>query len=178
MGRRSKAEQYGLVEKIIKLYTQGKTVSEISEELTAEGFEISKSSVHRTVKSWEELLTEYKVATAQAKAFVEAIGTGSNTDFVETGVALLSNEIIELFRALRSIEIHAEDLEGLNKKIEGLNRLALSLQRIISTQSVAVDVKEKTRTLVKKIEAEAEKQGVGEDFKQFIIQELKQAYGL
>ena len=64
MGRRSKAKMYDLVNRIIYLYEKEKMkIKDIESLLKSEGYDISKSSIHRTIKTNQELAQQCELHT-------------------------------------------------------------------------------------------------------------------
>ena len=61
MPRRSKIELQGLVDRIVAMYiNQGKRQQDIADKLTAEGYEVSKGGVNRTIRSHAKRLQELR----------------------------------------------------------------------------------------------------------------------
>ncbi len=168
MGRRSKAKMYDLVNRIIHLYEKEKMkIKDIESLLRSEGYDISKSSIHRTIKTHQELAIEYRRIAEETKGLIEALKENPATDLMEAVHTILTNKIFEFVRQIEAIDF--DDPVELTQAVSRLSKSLESLQKYRE---------ERLEKVMKKIEEEAEKQGIKEDFKNFVIQELKQAYGL
>ena len=61
MPRRSKIEVYNLLERVIDLYENRKlSIREIENILQKDGYSVSRSAIHRSLKNYNELAAQYK----------------------------------------------------------------------------------------------------------------------
>ena len=87
MGRRSKADLYNQVERILQFYSRDKmTIQEITDQLQAEGIDMSRESVRRSLKSSKDLALELRSMTEEARVMMEAVKDNPNTDIAEAMV--------------------------------------------------------------------------------------------
>ena len=167
MARRSKAKMYDLVNRIIYLYEKEKMkVKDIESLLRSEGYDISKSSIHRTIKTHQQLAEEYKRTAEEVKALIEALKNLPATDMMEAIHAHLTTKLLEFTKQIESLAF--DDPVDFVNAVSKLSKSLESLQKYRE---------ERLEKLMKKIEEEAKKQGV-EEFGKFVIEELKDAYGL
>ncbi len=132
----------------------------LAEALNEKGFNISKSSLHRYGKNFEETLSAVKIATEQAKAIVESCPDEAGT---------LNDALIRLvqqkaFQALGRIEADKEDitLADLGHMISSLGRASTTVKKY------ATEVKARTIEAAKEVEKVAKKGGLSEDAVQMI----------
>lgn len=144
MGRRSKSELYGLIERIFKLYTQeNKTMQQIEETLRDEGYDISREAIRRSVKESKEMAIELKKSLEEARVIIDAVRENPNTDMVEATVAHLGGL---LFRETSSFEsIHFDEpmqaVQAAGKLADAqtkIARLRLSYQKGVQAAKSAV----------------------------------------
>jgi len=167
MARRSKARLYDLVNRIIYLYEKQKmSIKDIESLLKSEGYDISKSSIHRTIKTHRELANYYKKTAEETKALIEVLKDMPATDMMEAIHAHLTTKLLEYTKQIESLAF--EDPVDFVNTVSKLSKSLESLQKYRE---------ERLEKLMKKIQEEAKKQGV-EEFGKFVIEELKNAYGL
>ena len=106
MGRRSKVDIYGLVERVLKLYDEGKTLREIEGILREEGYDISRESIRRKVKSAKEIAAIYKKSLEEAKILLEAVKDNPNTDVVEVTNSLLAHKLFEFAKSIEELNFN------------------------------------------------------------------------
>jgi len=167
MPRRSKAKLYDLVNRIIYLYEKkNMKIKDIESLLKSEGYDISKSSIHRAIKTHQQLAEEYKRAAEEMKALIETIKDLPASDMMEAIHAHLTTKLLEFTKQIESL--------AFDDPVDFINAVSKLAKSIESLQKYR---EERVEKLMKKIQEEAKKQGV-EEFGQFVIQELKDAYGL
>jgi hypothetical protein len=159
--RRSKAKLYDLVERIIYLYENEKmTIRDIEALLRAEGYDISKSSIHRTIKSYTELAEEYKRTAEETKALIEALRDQPASYQME---AILTMLVSKVFNFVRSIE----ELE-----FENPHELVLALNRLASSVEKMQRYREELEAKMAKVELEAKKRNIDKEFIEYIRKEI------
>lgn len=90
MGRRSKTELYGLIERIFRMYNEErKSLVDIEKELRSEGYDISREAIRRSVKSSKQMASQLKKSLEEARVMIDAVRENPNTDLVEATVAHL-----------------------------------------------------------------------------------------
>lgn len=119
MGRRSKVDLYGLVDRVVDLYhNQKKTQKEIEKILREEGYDISRESIRVSLKNSAEVAEHYLRAVEESKALVQAIKENPNTDMVEAVSALMTRQIFEFMKSVD--ELQFEDSEALARAINNM----------------------------------------------------------
>jgi hypothetical protein len=126
----------------------------LSEWLVQEGFEISKSSLHRYGQKFEDRVRALKVSTDQARAIVAE----SPDDEGAIGEALMRLVQEKLFNILLELEISPDDINisSLTKSIAQLGRTS------IAQKKYAAEVKEKTKAAADAVEKIARKGGLSQ----------------
>lgn len=118
MGRRSKIDLLGLVDRVVKLYEQGKTLKEIEAALRAEGYDVSRESIRRKLRSVQEVAEQYRRSLEEARVLLEAVRDNPNTDVTEYTISALGSL---LFRYVKGIEdLDFQDPESLIKAVKQL----------------------------------------------------------
>ncbi len=100
MSRRSKVDMFGLVERVLGLYEKGKTIRDIETILRSEGYDISRESIRRKVKSSKEIAQIYKKSLDEAKILLETVKDNPNTDVVEVTNSLLAHKLFEFAKSV------------------------------------------------------------------------------
>lgn len=103
MGRRSKAELYDLVERILGLYQEGKTIQEIEEVLREDGYDISREAIRRSLKSSREVAAVYRKSLDEAKILLETVKDNPNTDVIEVTNSLLAHKLFEFAKTVEEL---------------------------------------------------------------------------
>ena len=104
MSRRSKVDIYGLVEQVLALYEEGKTIAEIEQILRSEGYDISRESIRRRIKSAKEVANIYKRSLEEAKVLLETVRDNPNTDVVEVTNSLLAHKLFEFAKSVEELD--------------------------------------------------------------------------
>lgn len=132
----------------------------LAEAMQEKGYSISKSSLHRYGKNFEETLSAVKMATEQAKAIVESCPDEAGT---------LNDALIRLvqqkaFQALGKLEADKEDIS-----LTDLGHMIGSLGRASTTvKKYATEVKSRTIQAAEAIEKVAKKGGLSDEAVQII----------
>ncbi len=103
MSRRSKVDIYGLVERVLSLYEDGKTIKEIEQILREEGYNISRESIRRRIKSAKEVAEIYKKSLDEAKILLETVKDNPNTDVIEVTNSLLAHKLFEFAKSVEEL---------------------------------------------------------------------------
>jgi len=97
------------------------TYSEIAEALTAQGYEISKSAIHRYAQRTSAAAERLRMAAEQTRALIQSIKDGQDVEASEVGSALLLDGLIKrLATAEEEFDVLPLDKAG---------RLLVQLQR-------------------------------------------------
>jgi hypothetical protein len=100
MGRKSKVDILGLVERVLGLYEEGKTIKEIEKILRSEGYDISRESIRRKIKSAKEIAAVYKKSLDEAEILLETVKNNPNTDVIEVTNSLLAHKLFEFAKSI------------------------------------------------------------------------------
>lgn len=121
MSVKSKAELLGLVERIVKMYSEEHvTCKNIEEVLRSEGYDISRESIRRTVKSNKNIADELMKTREETVALIDAIRDNPATD---TNEATLDFLISKAFEYTKSIEdLNFRDLPELASFISKMTK--------------------------------------------------------
>jgi predicted nucleic acid-binding protein len=126
MGRRSKVDLLGLVERILELYNkEQKTIKEIEEILQDEGYDISREAIRRKLKSTKDIAELYKKSMEEAKVLIDAVRENPNTDVIEVTTSLLARNIMNFTKDIDSI-----DFDDPLKFIEAVRKLSDAQVRV------------------------------------------------
>ena len=110
MPRRSKVELQGLVDRIIGMYiNKGMRQQDIANELTKQGFQVSKGAVNRTIKSHTKTLKEIKEKQEWAKILIAATDKTPRLDIADAGLRIAAMKLLE----------EVSDIENFGRMNEG-----------------------------------------------------------
>lgn len=161
MGRKSKAKMYDIVNRIIYLYEKEKlNIKEIESILKSEGYDISKSAIHRTLKTHEELAEEYRKVAEETKALVEELKKVPASNLMEATLTILANKIFRFVKNIEELEFDEPE-----RLVQAMNRLATSIEKMQR-------YREELEAKMKVIEAEAEKRNIDPEFMQMLKREI------
>jgi len=120
MSRRSKVDLYGLLDRVIYLYEQEKrSIAEIEQILRAEGYDISRESIRRKIKSSREIAEVYRKSLEEAKVLIDAVRSNPNTDVIEVTSSLLAHKLFEFSKTIEEL-----DFQSAEEFIKAVQRLA------------------------------------------------------
>lgn len=96
MPKRNKIEMQGLVERICRMYFNDKmSHKQITETLKAEGYDISKSGVGRTLVDQAAQMKAYKDSAKKAVAIVNELGKTPGLNIAEASVQMVQAKLLE-----------------------------------------------------------------------------------
>lgn len=109
MGRRSKAEMLGLIEKIIGLYEKEKlSFEEIAERLSKEdNVELSREAVRRAYNKADAKAQKYRLAAESARSIIEA-AKGTNMELAEAANSLVSSMFYERILQMDGLDFETD----------------------------------------------------------------------
>ncbi|SMO77179.1 Protein of unknown function [Balnearium lithotrophicum] len=129
MPRRKKAVLQDVITRIVYLYeNEKKTFKEIEAILRAEGYDISKSSIHRAYKSYAQAAEDYKKIYEETKALIDTLRENPATDVIETMGTMLANHMFKFVKDIQSMEF--EDPTELVSALQKLAKTMADLQKI------------------------------------------------
>lgn len=130
MGRRSKADLYDLVDRILELYTKDKlNIREIEARLQGEGYEISREAIRRSLKSSREIAADLQATIAEARVMIDTVRANPNTDVAEAVVTRLGGLLLR-----ESQNIDALEFEDPGQAVLAAGRLANAQARLASVR--------------------------------------------
>ncbi len=160
MPRRKKAELYDLIQRIIHMHeVEKKDFKTIASLLRAEGYDISKSAVHRAYRSYAEAAEEFKKIYEETKALIETLKDNPSTDVIEETIAIVANRIFTFVK-----DIEAIDFTDPHELVSAIQKLANSAEKLQRYRE------ERLKEIIK----EAKKP---ETTKEEIIKRLEELYG-
>ncbi len=134
MGRRSKADLYDLVDRILLLYTREKmNIREIADKLNEEGIDISREAVRRSLKSSRELATDMRRSLEEARVMMDEVRNNPNTDIAEAVVTRIGGLLLRETQNIEALEF------------DDPNTLVLSAARLAQAQTKIGTLKMKYR---------------------------------
>jgi histone H3/H4 len=138
-----------------------KTIASI---LRSEGYDISKSAIHRAYKDYKEFAKRYNEWWDKIEAVVKMTQDKPTTYMLSTIVTVLTQHVMEFVKDIDFMEF--DEPGELIKAVKDLTQMAKSLEEYIQ---------EKLRKAVEKIEEEGRKKGIDPEFLETIRREL---YGI
>jgi transcriptional regulator with XRE-family HTH domain len=115
----------GLVEEVIQLYfSQGMKQSEIADKLKEQGYQVSRGSVQRAIKSHSKRLKELKKNQDWAEALISATNKTPRLSIADAGLQIAAMKLLE-----EVSEIGTEDFGEMNteKKIALLAKVSRAI---------------------------------------------------
>jgi len=128
--QRLKADLYGIIERIFDMYEKKKmTITEIETQLKSEGYDISRSSVHRSLKSYKQVAKQQEKYQEEAKVLIDTVRNTTNTDLVETINILFASKLFDYVKDLDSIELENAPTE-ISQILYRLSRAQVDISRL------------------------------------------------
>ena len=142
MGRRSKAEMMGLLERIFEMSSRDKlTIEQITNELQADGYDISRGAIQRSLKSSKEVAKLYQDTLTETKVLIDAVRENPNTDVIEVTSALMSGKLFEFVKGIDELEF--KDAEGVSTAISRMAESQTKIARLRLTYQKGADAAKK-----------------------------------
>ena len=130
MPRRSKANLYDLITRIVHMYEREKlSFKEIESVLRSEGYDISKASIYRAYRSYAEAAEDYKKIYEETKALIDTLKENPATDVIESISVILANR---LFKFVKDIE--SMDFDDPHELISSVQKLAKTISQLQKTR--------------------------------------------
>lgn len=124
--KRSKAELLNIVERIVNSYTEGGlTIQQIEESLKADGYDISREAIRRTVKKNKTIAKELEKARNETGALIDLIREKPSTDVNEAIVDFLIAKVFEFTKSIEGVEF--SDLPELAQFIQKISRVKIDI---------------------------------------------------
>lgn len=151
MGRKSKAQQYGLVELIVSKHDGGKNTvvyvtDEVNRWLEENGLKIkfSREAIRRVIKTHEEEVLAAKESIEAAKAMAEILKDNPGTEATEAVVMTLASLIGKEIRQIEELSF-----DDPSKLVTAITRLAEVQQKLSSSRIKAVADLDKAKEKIK-----------------------------
>ncbi len=126
MARRSKADLLDIIQYIIHLYHKEKrSIKEIEAILKSEGYNISKSSIHRTLRSYADTAKELMEIQSEVKAVLEAAKENPATDSLEVITNIIATRLLRFVK-----DIEALEFDDPAELIASLHKLSVSAEKL------------------------------------------------
>jgi len=165
MPRRKKAELYDLIERIIYMYeAEKKDFRTIASILRSEGYDISRSAIHRAYKNYKEFAKKYNEWWDKIEAVVKMTQDKPTSYMLGAVITVLTQHVMEFVKDIDFMEF--DDPNDLIKAVKDLTQMTKSLEEYIG---------DKLKKAVENIEKEGKKRGIDPEFLESIRREL---YGL
>ncbi len=165
MPRRKKAELYDLVQRIIHMHeVEKKDFKTIASILRSEGYDISKSAIHRAYRDYKEFAKKYNEWWDKIEAIVSMTQDKPTSFMLSAVVSVLTQHVMDFVKDIDFMEF--EDPNDLIKAVKDLTQMAKSLEEYIG---------ERLKRAVEKIEEEGKKKGIDPEFLKRIKEEI---YGI
>lgn len=152
MGRKSKAEEYGLVELIIEQWEGGKnTIVYVTEEVNRlireKGLSvyIGRETVRKIIRSERASMDRIKKALEDAKAFASVLRDNSASEIAEGAVIHLASLLLKNLETIE--ELNFDDPE---KLINAVSKITNSQMKLQDNRLKAIEALEKAKTEIKK----------------------------
>ncbi|MGD1907387.1 MAG: DUF3486 family protein [Leptolyngbyaceae cyanobacterium] len=129
----------------------------LSKWLDDQGFEISKSTLHRYGQGFEERLSALRVATQQAQAVAETVGDDENA-LGDSLVRLAQEKLFSLLLKVDQIDVENLDLPKMARAIADLNRSA------VQQKKWQLELRKQVADVAEAVTNEVKGRGLGDDF--------------
>lgn len=122
MAKRSKIVLQGLSERIIEMWDKDEmTLTDITEVLIDEGWDVSRAGVGREVNKWKDFITEQKEQDRFAQQFLSEFKDRPNTDIAEMSLQVMQRKI---FTALKELNIDVASFKDASQLVNAIARLS------------------------------------------------------
>ena len=139
-----------------KLVEEGfQNYEDLAEWLAGQGYDISKSSVHRYGQEFEDRLEALRIATAQAKEITEQVGDDEGA----LGDALTAVVQEKAFGLLTSMEMEEQEVEFTSL----MNAIARLQKASVQQKKFMQEMREKAQQAAEEAEEIAREGGLSED---------------
>jgi len=162
MAKRKKAELYDIIQRIVYLYEEEKKdFRTIASILRAEGYDISRSAIHRAYRDYKELAKAYNEWWDKIEILVKQTQDKPTSFMLSALVSILTQHVLDFVKDINFIEF--EEPGELIKAVKDLAQMSKSLEEYISA---------KLQKAVEKIEEEGKKRNIDPEFIKFVKEEI------
>ncbi|GIW22585.1 MAG: hypothetical protein KatS3mg068_2473 [Candidatus Sericytochromatia bacterium] len=162
MRRTNKVNLYGLIEDIITLYEkENLSFYEIEDYLKKQGYDISKSSIHKAYKTYKEAAKAYSQKFDEIQLLLTSLKDKPTTEMMEAISAIIARHLLEFVKDIDSISF--DNAEELAKVAKTVSDMSDKLQKIRE---------EKLKKAVENIEKQAKDKGIDLEFINYVKKEI------
>ncbi|TQF71783.1 phage protein Gp27 family protein [Pseudoalteromonas luteoviolacea] len=173
MPPRPKLEMLGILERVIKMYTEDKMeIRTIETILNAEGYDVSKSAIQRSLKSYEEVAAQHQLVLEEAKLLMDKVKNTPNTDIFEAVQSIMAGKMLGFAKSLDDLDFSNPEkfiasLADLSRAQVNIGRLRMEyekgfaaakkqfLRELAEQLKAEPDLLKKLRDIVKQLNAES-----------------------
>lgn len=129
MARKSKAQLYDLLDRIIHLYEEeNMNLLQIESLLREEGYDISRESIRRSIKTSKQLAIELRRTREET---VELVRAFEGMPAAETGEVMVDFLTTKIFESIKSIdELNFDDPQKLISAVASLNNSKINIAKL------------------------------------------------
>lgn len=129
MSKKSKAKLLGLVERIVRMYNDDHdTCESIEQKLRAEGYDISREAIRRTVKTNKDIAGELLKTREETVALIDAIRDNPGSDANEATLDFLIAKTFEFTKSIEELDF--KDLPELASFVTKMTRSKTQLIKV------------------------------------------------
>lgn len=129
MGRKSKAESLGIVERIIDLHTRDKLTSDkIAKKLKSEGISLSSRAVRRTIRTAADAAVHLRKAEDETRILLDSIKDSPGTDIIDAANQLVSAKILNYIKDIDEMDF--DDPKEMLSALESVSRSTVGIGRL------------------------------------------------
>lgn len=129
MGRRSKVDLHGLLERVVDMFERQKMpILDIARVLREEGYDISSSAIQRSLKENKQVAVNYKRALDESRLLLKEIQGNPGTDILEMAQQMLAQRISEYVRSIDALTF--KNAGELVEAVANISRAQVSVSRL------------------------------------------------
>ena len=129
MAQRSKAELLDIVTRVCTMHDDGKmAIADIEKQLRAEGIDISRESIRRTIKSNKTIARELMKTREETTALINTIRDNPATDTNEATLDYLIGKAFAYTKTIESVDF--KDLPELARFVKDMTRAKTQIVRM------------------------------------------------
>ncbi|TNI15482.1 phage protein Gp27 family protein [Aeromonas veronii] len=145
MGRRSKVDLYGLLERVVDMFERQKMqIEEIAKVLQGEGFEISSSAIQRSLKSNQQVALKYRRALDESRLLLQEIQGNPGTEIMEMAQQMLAQRLAEYVSSIDELSFKSagelvDAVASISNAQVNVSRLKIEFERGVKTAKQALE---------------------------------------
>lgn len=127
--RMTKLEMYGLVERVLDMYKkENMSMQEITDALKAEGFDISRESIRKKIRTSKQLADIYEKSLEESGILLKTVRDNPNTDIIETTTSLLAHHLFQFAKKIDSLEF--TDSESFTRAVNEVSQAQVRVAKL------------------------------------------------